>query len=121
MEEIMTAWELVKQLMIAVPSVIAITLTLTSTFNGTFKITNPKAKKWVSWILAAVAGVGFAITGGLTMFAQPVANLIAGAVCGLFAGAAANGVYEWEKVENFFKLIEGIFNPQVKKVAQKED
>ena len=121
MEEIMTAIELIKQLGIAIPSVIAITLTLTSAFNGAFKITTPKVKKVVSWILAVVAGVGFAITGGLTMFAQPVANIAAGAVCGIFAGAAANGVYEWEKVENFFKLIEGIFNPQVKKAAEKED
>lgn len=118
MEQVILVSTLIKQLCVAVPSIIAITMAITSAFNGIFKITNPTGKKVVSWIMAVLAGAAFALTGGVTMFADPVANLIGGAVCGLFAGAAANGVYEWTAVENFFKLLEGLFNPQVKSEKQ---
>jgi len=118
MEQLITVAGLIKQMIIAMPSIIALTMALTSAFNGIVKITNPTAKKVVSWVIAVLAGAGFAVSGGLTMFAEPVANIIAGAVFGLVAGGAANGVYEWSAIENFFKLIEGLFNPTIK--AQKE-
>ena len=99
---------LVSQILVAVPSIILGTTTMTSVVNGLFKIDAGWARHLISWIIAVVIGLGFVATGGLT-FGLPVAwEYLAGGVAGLLAGGAANGFYDWKAISTIFDALEAV-------------
>ena len=109
------ALTLLKQLSIAVPSIIAGTQTLTAALKGIFKIDNSKVNKAISWIVAVLVGVGFVAFNGLAVVTAPIwANYVFGAVAGFIAGIAANGFYDLTPVWNFFNAITNVFNSERK-------
>ena len=109
------ALTLVKQLSIAVPSIIAGTQTLTAALKGIFKIDNSKVNKAISWIVAVLVGIGFVAFNGLAIVTAPIwVNYIFGAVAGFIAGIAANGFYDLTPVWNFFNAITNVFNSERK-------
>jgi len=99
---------LVSQLLIAVPSIIVGTTTLTSVINGIFKIDTAWVRHLISWIVAVVIALGFVATGGLTFGLPVVWEYVVGAVAGLLAGGAANGFYDWKAISSIFDALENI-------------
>ena len=117
------ALTLVKQLSIAVPSIIAGTQTLTAALKGVFKIDNPKVNKAISWIVAVLVGIGFVDFNGLAVVTAPIwANYVFGAIAGFLAGVASNGFYDLTPVWNFFNAITNVFNTErkAKQLAEKQ-
>lgn len=111
MEQVITILE---QLGIAVPSTIAATLLLTSTLKGIFNIEDkPKLVHIISWVIAVLTSLGFVAFNGLT-FGLGGWDYAIGAVVGLLAGAASNGIYDWDKVANLLnalvELLKDIFH-----------
>lgn len=99
---------LVSQLLIAVPSIIVGTTTLTSVINGIFKIDTGWVRHLISWIVAVIIALGFVATGSLTFGLPVVWEYVVGAVAGLLAGGAANGFYDWKAISSIFDALENI-------------
>ena len=110
-----TVITLIKQLAIAVPSVMLGTQAITAAIHGAFNIKNENAVHAISWIVAILTGLGFVAFNGLSFGLAPVWNYILGGVTGGFAGAAANGVYDWPKVAKIFDAITNLFGKTEKK------
>lgn len=92
------AIEIVKQLLIIVPSLIAGTAIITGAINGAFNVQNGNAKHIISWLVAILGGVLTVLSGGLT-FGLGWIDYLIGAAFGLVAGGAANGLYDWPAIE----------------------
>lgn len=115
------ALTLVKQLSIAVPSIITGTQTLTAAIKGIFKIENSKVNQIISWAMAVLVGIGFVAFNGLTVVTSPVwVNYVFGAVAGLLAGLSANKLYDMNPIWNLFNAITNVFNPE-RKAKQLEE
>lgn len=115
------ALTLIKQLCVAVPSMVIGTQTLTATIKGLFKIENSVVNKIISWVMAILVGVGFVAFNGLAIVTSPVwVNYVFGIVAGLLAGIEANEIYHWNKVWDFFNAITNIFNPERKAKQEAE-
>ena len=99
---------LVTQLLIAVPSIIVGTQTLTSLINGLFKIDAAWARHLISWIVAVIIALVFVATGGLSFGLPVVWEYVVGAVAGVLAGGAANGFYDWDAIKKIFDTFEAI-------------
>jgi uncharacterized protein (DUF697 family) len=97
---------LINQLLIAIPSIIIGTQTLTSVFNGIFKIDKSWARHLVSWILAVIIAVVFVATGGVSFGLSELWNYIVGIIGGIIAGGAANGFYDWKVISDVFEGLE---------------
>lgn len=106
---------LVTQLLIAVPSIIVGTQTLTSVINGIFKIDTGWVRHLISWIVAVLIALGFVATGGLTFGLPVVWEYVVGAVAGVLAGGAANGFYDWDAISSIFNKLEDIIRGGVKR------
>ena len=104
-----TVLDVIKQLAVAIPSILVGTQAITATIHGAFKIENPNVVHAVSWIVAILAGLGFVAFNGLTFGFPGVWDYVLGAVAGLGAGAAANGVYDWPAVSKIFDAITNLF------------
>ncbi len=109
MEILITVSTLLKYLMVVVPSIIAGNTVLTGIVNGAFNVEKGWVKHTISWILAILAGVVTALSGGLPVFASMTANVIFGAICGLFAGGASNGLYDWQAIGNLIDQFYALF------------
>lgn len=117
------ALTLVKQLGVAVPSIIVGTQTLTAAIKGVFKIENSTANKILSWVLAVLVGVGFVAFNGLAIVTSPVwVNYVFGAVAGLLAGFSSNTLYDLTPIWNLFNALTNVFNPErkAKQIAAKQ-
>lgn len=115
------ALTLIKQLCVAVPSMVVGTQTLTASIKGIFKIENSKLNKAISWLIAVLVGVGFVAFNGLAIVTSPIwINYVFGAVAGLLAGIEANGLYDLNGVWSLFNAITNIFNPERKAKQQAE-
>lgn len=118
-----TVGSVLTQLGIAVPSIIAATNILTAAIHGIFKITNNKVVHIISWVVAVLCGLLFVLCNGLT-FGLPVwADYLVGGVAGLVAGAASNGVYDWESIKKLLDAITKLFGGETlqKKLAEKTE
>lgn len=118
-----TVGSVLTQLGIAVPSIIAATNILTAAIHGIFKITNNKVVHIISWVIAVLCGLLFVLCNGLT-FGLPVwADYLLGGAAGLIAGAASNGVYDWEAIKKLLDAITKLFGGQTlqKKLAEKAE
>lgn len=104
-----TIIELLKQMGIAVGSILVGTQVITAAIHGAFKIENKNIVHLISWIVAVLAGLGFVAFNGLTFGLPTVWNYIVGGICGLIAGGAANGCYDWPLVSKIFDAITNLF------------
>ena len=100
--------DLIKDLTVAIPSIAAATMTITSTLNGVFKIENTNVKHILSWVVAVIGGVVFVFSGGLTFGLEPWMDYVLGALCGLCVGAMSNGIFDWPAVEKVFDALTAI-------------
>ena len=110
---------LVSQLLIAVPTIIVGTQTLTSIVNGIFKIDKTWLRHLISWILAVAIAIVFVATGGLSFGLPVVWNYVVGAIAGILAGGAANGFYDWDAISNIFISLENKFRGPDRKLPKK--
>lgn len=110
---ITTVTALLNQLAIVVPSLIAGNTVLTGAVTGAFNVQKGWARHAISWVLAVLAGVCLALTGGLTVFAAPWANIVFGAVCGLVAGGASNGLYDWAAISSLVNQFYHLFGHKI--------
>lgn len=104
-----TIIDVIKQMAVAIPSILVGTQLITAAIHGAFKIENQNIVHAISWIVATLAGLGFVAFNGLDFGLAPVWNYVLGGVAGLGAGAAANGVYDWPAVSKIFDAITNLF------------
>ena len=104
-----TVIDVIKQMAVAIPSILVGTQLITAAIHGAFKIENRNIVHAISWIVATLAGLGFVAFNGLDFGLPVVWNYILGGVAGLGAGAAANGVYDWPAVSKIFDAITNLF------------
>lgn len=104
-----TIVDLLKQMGIAVPSILVGTQAITAAIHGAFKIENKNIVHAISWIVAVLAGLGFVAFNGLTFGLPTWANYLMGGVCGLLVGGAANGFYDWPAISKIFDAITALF------------
>ena len=100
-----TVIELLKQMAVAIPSILVGTQAVTAAIHGAFKIEDKNIVHAISWIVAVLAGIGFVAFNGLDFGLSAVWNYVLGGVCGLITGGAANGVYDWPVVQKVFDAI----------------
>lgn len=109
-----TVIDLLKQMAVAVPSILVGTQAITAAIHGAFNIENKNVVHALSWVVAVLAGLGFVAFNGLD-FGLPVAwNYAVGGVCGLIVGGTANGVYDWPQVAKVFDAITLLFGGKTK-------
>jgi phage-related protein len=99
---------LLHQLVIIVPSIIAAITAITGAINGAFDVQNGNVKHLISWIVAVLCGILTVLTGGLS-FGLGYVDYIIGAVFGLIAGGASNGLYDWPVVGNIVDKLYYLF------------
>lgn len=104
-----TVIEVLKQMAVAIPSVLVGTQAVTAAIHGVFKIENSNVVHAISWVVAVLAGLGFVAFNGLDFGLPVVWNYVVGGVCGLITGGAANGVYDWPVVQKIFDTITKLF------------
>ncbi len=108
-----TVIDLLKQMMVAIPSIMVGTQAITAAIHGAFKIENKNWVHAVSWIVAMLAGLGFVAFNGLDFGLPTVWNFVVGGVCGLCVGAMSNGWFDWPIVEKIFNVITSLFGKKV--------
>ena len=104
-----TIIDLLKQMAVAVPSILVGTQAITAAIHGAFNVENKNIVHAISWVIALLAGLGFIAFNGLDFGLPTVWNYVLGGVCGLLTGAAANGVYDWPAVSKIFDAITSLF------------
>lgn len=109
-----TVIDVLKQMAVAIPSILVGTQLITAAIHGAFKIENQNVVHAISWIVAILAGLGFVAFNGLDFGVASVWNYVLGGVAGLGAGAAANGVYDWPLVKKIFDAITNLFGVKSK-------
>jgi Na+/citrate or Na+/malate symporter len=108
MNDIITVLDLIKQMSVLVPSIIAGTMVLTGLINGAFNIQNNNAKHIISWVIAVVGALVTCATGGM-VFGFGAWDYALAATVGLVAGGASNGVYDWPAVSNIIDKFYDLF------------
>ena len=101
--------ELLKQLAIAIPSIMVGTQAITAAIHGAFKIETQNWVHAISWIVSILAGLGFVAFNGLTFGLAPVWNYVLGGVAGLIVGGMSNGWYDWPGIAKIFDAITNLF------------
>jgi len=104
-----TIIDVIKQMAIAVPSIMVGTQAITAAIHGAFKIDNKNVVHAISWIVATLAGLGFVAFNGLNFGLATAWNYALGGVCGLIVGGTANGWYDWPFVAKIFDAITNLF------------
>ena len=109
-----TVIDLIKQLGVAIPSIMVGTQILTAAIHGAFKIENDDVNHAISWIVATLAGLGFVGFNGLTFGIGPVWDYVLGGACGLCVGGMSNGWYDWKGIKAIFDAITNLFGGKKK-------
>lgn len=104
-----TVISVLKQMAIAIPSILVGTQAITAAIHGAFKIVDKNLVHAISWIIATLAGLGFVAFNGLDFGLPTVWNYVVGGVCGLLVGGASNGWYDWPLVQKIFDAITNLF------------
>ena len=104
-----TVIDLLKQLGVAIPSIMVGTQAITAAIHGAFKIENDNVNHAISWIIAVLAGLGFVGFNGLDFGVSTVWNYVLGGTAGLIVGGTANGWYDWPGIKNIFDAITNLF------------
>lgn len=90
----------------AVSAIYAVIPTATSVINGLFKIDEGWKRHLVSWVVSVAIALFFVATGNLTFGLPVVWNYVCGVIAGVAAGGAANGFYDWKKIQAIFDSLE---------------
>lgn len=105
-----TVIDVLKQMAVAIPSILVGTQAVTAAIHGAFKIENQNIVHAISWIVATLAGLGFVAFNGLDFGLPTTWNYIVGGICGFFAGGCSNGWYDWPWIEKIFDAITKLFS-----------
>ena len=108
MSDIVTVLDVIKQISVGVPSIIAGTMVLTGMINGAFNIQNKNVKHLISWIIAVIGAIVTCACGGLT-FGFGAWDFALAAATGLLAGGASNGIYDWPAISNIIDKFYDLF------------
>lgn len=109
MDSVITVLDIIKQMAIDVPSIIAGTIVLTGMIDGAFNVQNNNVKHIISWIVAVVGALVTCTCGGMEFGFGGWDYALAGAV-GLVAGGASNGVYDWSAISNIIDKFYELFH-----------
>ena len=109
MSEVISVLDLIKQMAIDVPSIIAGGMVVTGMINAAFNIQKANVKHIISWIVAVVAALVTCASGGMEFGHGGWDYAIAAAV-GLVAGGASNGLYDWPAISNIIDKFYELFN-----------
>lgn len=110
-------FNLLQQLLVAVPTIIAASLLLTEAIKRIFKIETPWVNHLVSWVISVATALLFVLIGKLS-FGLGGWDYLVGGVFGLIAGGASNGLYDWEAIRSLVQLIIDLFGKGVAKVKR---
>lgn len=113
MNGIIEVIDVIKQMSICVPSIIAGTMLITGMINAAFNVQKDSIKHLISWIVAVVGAVVTCACGGMEFGFGGWDYALAAAV-GLLSGAASNGVYDWEAISNIIDKFYELFNRKEK-------
>ena len=108
MNDVITVLDVIKQISVSVPSIIAGTMVLTGMINGAFNIQNNNLKHIISWVIAVLGAVITCACGGME-FGFGGWDYALSAAVGLLAGGASNGVYDWPAVSNIIDKFYDLF------------
>jgi hypothetical protein len=108
-----TISSLLNQLVIAVPSIILASNTLTAALQGVFNIKSGKAVHVMNWVIGILTGLGFVAANGLTFGLSAWLDYVLGGVAGLLGAAASNGLYDWESVKKIFNALTNLFGTTI--------
>lgn len=104
-----TVIDLLKQLGIAIPSMILGAQTITAAIHGAFNIENDNLNHAISWIVAVLVGAGFVAFNGLDFGLSTGWNYAFGVLSGILVGGTANGFYDWPAIKKIFDAITALF------------
>lgn len=96
--------DVIKQLEVVIPSMMAAELLLTSTIKGIFNIKSDLVNTILSWVLSLGTAFIFVLCNGLD-FGLGGWNYAVAAVGGLIVAICTNKIYTWEKVKAFLDAI----------------
>lgn len=100
--------DVIKQLEIVIPTMMAAELLLTSTIKGIFNIKSDLANTILSWVISLATAFLFVLCNGLD-FGLGGWNYAVAAVGGLIVAICTNKIYTWEKVKAFLDAITDLF------------
>lgn len=103
-----TVIDVIKQLEIVIPSMMAAELLLTSTIKGIFNITSNLANTILSWVISLATAFLFVLCNGLD-FGLGGWNYAVAAVGGLIVGICANKIYTWDGIKQLLDAITNLF------------
>lgn len=103
-----TIIDVIKQLEVVIPTMMAAELLLTSTIKGIFNITSDLANTILSWVLSLATAFLFVLCNGLD-FGLGGWNYAVAAVGGLIVAICTNKIYTWDKVKALLDAITDLF------------
>lgn len=103
-----TVIDILKQMEVVIPSILAATLLLTSTIKGIFKIDSDLVNTIISWVLSIGTAMLFVLCNGLD-FGLGGWNYAVAGVAGLITGLAANKIYTWDSIKTLLDAITNLF------------
>lgn len=100
--------DVIKQLEVVIPTMMAAELLLTSTIKGIFNIKSDLVNTILSWVLSLGTAFLFVLCNGLD-FGLGGWNYAVAAVGGLIVAICTNKIYTWEKVKALLDAITALF------------
>ena len=107
MEQV-TIIDVIKQLEVVIPTMMAAELLLTSTVKGIFNITSDVVNTILSWVLSIGTAFLFVLCNGLD-FGLGGWNYAVAAVGGLIVAICTNKIYTWDKIKALLDAITNLF------------
>lgn len=108
MDGVITALDLIKQMTICVPTIIAGTMILTGMINGAFNIQDGNVKHIISWVVAIVGAICTCALDGMN-FGFGNWDYAFAIIVGVLAGGASNGIYDWPAISNIINKFYDLF------------
>ena len=103
-----TVIDVIKQLEVVIPTMMAAELLLTSTIKGIFNITSNLANTILSWVLSLATAFLFVLCNGLD-FGLGGWNYAVAAVGGLIVAICVNKIYTWDGIKQLLDAITNLF------------
>lgn len=100
--------DVIKQLEVVIPSMMAAELLLTSTIKGIFNINSDLVNTILSWVLSLGTAFLFVLCNGLD-FGLGGWNYAVAAVGGLIVAICTNKIYTWKKIKALLDAITDLF------------
>ena len=104
-----TVIDVIKQLEVVIPTMMAAEALLTSTIKGIFKIESDLVNNIISWVLSIGTAMLFVLCNGLNFGLPTVWNYVVAACGGIIVGLAVNKIYTWDKIKALLDAITALF------------